>query len=40
VESGGYSAAELRENGAVAVYKNPAEILEHLDRSPLAQLLR
>jgi HAD superfamily hydrolase (TIGR01549 family) len=40
VESGGTSAAELRENGAVAVFKNPAELLEHLDGSPLAQLLR
>lgn len=33
---GGISAAELREAGAVAVYDDPADLLAHLDGSPLA----
>ncbi|MEV0071069.1 HAD family hydrolase [Amycolatopsis sp. NPDC050768] len=40
VLSGGTSAAELREAGAVAVYRDVAEILAQLDDSPLAPLLR
>ncbi|CAN5766224.1 MAG: HAD family hydrolase [Actinomycetota bacterium] len=39
VRSGGISAAELEEAGALAVYEDPADLLEHLDDSPLGQLL-
>lgn len=40
VESGGVSAAELREAGAVAVYSDVADLLDHLDESPLGALVR
>lgn len=40
VESGGVSAAELREAGAVAVYPDVAALLEHLDDSPIGALVR
>jgi HAD superfamily hydrolase (TIGR01509 family) len=40
VESGGVSAAELREAGAVAVYRDVADLLDHLDDSPLGALVR
>lgn len=33
---GGTSEAELRENGAVAVYRDPAQLLERFAASPLA----
>jgi phosphoglycolate phosphatase-like HAD superfamily hydrolase len=33
---GGISAAELTEAGAAAVYDDPADLLAHLDESPLA----
>lgn len=36
--SGGISAAELTDAGAVAVYEDPADLLAHLDDSPLATL--
>jgi HAD superfamily hydrolase (TIGR01509 family) len=36
VLSGGYSAAELRDAGAIAVYDDVADLLAHLDESPLA----
>lgn len=36
--SGGISAGELRDAGAVAVYDDPADLLDHLDDSPLATL--
>jgi phosphoglycolate phosphatase-like HAD superfamily hydrolase len=32
---GGISAAELREAGAVAVYDDPADLLDRLEDSPL-----
>jgi HAD superfamily hydrolase (TIGR01509 family) len=35
VLSGGYSAAELRDAGAIAVYDDVADLLAHLDVSPL-----
>ncbi len=35
VLTGGFSAGELREAGAVAVFESVAELTEHLDRSPL-----
>ena len=35
---GGIGAAELREAGADAVYADPAELLEHLDDSPLGRV--
>ena len=38
VESGGFSEAELREAGAVAVYTDVADLLAHLDDSPIADL--
>lgn len=34
LRSGGWSGAELR--GAIAVYEDPADVLAHLDESPLA----
>jgi HAD superfamily hydrolase (TIGR01509 family) len=40
VESGGVSAAELREAGAVAVYRDVADLLDHLEESPLGALVR
>lgn len=33
VRSGGYGEAELREAGAVGVYADPAELVEHLDEA-------
>ena len=36
VQSGGISAAELRDAGAVAVYRDVAHLLEDFDTSPLA----
>ncbi len=36
---GGIGEQELREAGAVAVYGNPAELLEDLDASPVGRLL-
>lgn len=36
VLTGGYAEAELREAGAVAVYRDVAELLDALDDSPLA----
>jgi phosphoglycolate phosphatase-like HAD superfamily hydrolase len=38
LRSGGTSAAELSEAGAVAVYDDAADLLERLDGSPLARL--
>jgi phosphoglycolate phosphatase-like HAD superfamily hydrolase len=38
VLTGGYSGAELRDAGAVAVYADVAELLAKLDESPLAKL--
>jgi HAD superfamily hydrolase (TIGR01509 family) len=35
VLSGGFSEAELREAGAVAVFESPRELREHLDTTPL-----
>jgi HAD superfamily hydrolase (TIGR01509 family) len=40
VRSGGYSAAELRDAGAIAVYDDVADLLAHLDVSPIASLGR
>lgn len=40
VASGGFSRQELSEAGAIAVYDDVADLLEHLDDSPLAELLR
>jgi HAD superfamily hydrolase (TIGR01549 family) len=40
VLTGGVSRAELEEAGAVAVYRDPADLLVDLDQSPLAALLR
>lgn len=36
VSSGGFPARELKEAGAIAIYANVAELLTHLDSSPLA----
>ena len=38
MRSGGISAAELRDAGAVAVYDDPADLLAQLDTSPMAAL--
>lgn len=38
--SGGIGESELRDAGAAAVYGNPSELLQDLDCSPLARLLR
>jgi HAD superfamily hydrolase (TIGR01509 family) len=40
VRSGGISEAELRDAGAVAVYRDVADLLERVDDSPLAELAR
>ncbi len=40
LETGGFSRAELEHEGAVAVYQDPPELLEHLDESPLGLLAR
>jgi phosphoglycolate phosphatase-like HAD superfamily hydrolase len=40
VLTGGISAAELRQAGAVAVYRSVAELLDGLDDSPLSAVLR
>jgi HAD superfamily hydrolase (TIGR01509 family) len=40
VETGGYSAHELREEGALAVYRDVREMLDQLATSPVANLLR
>ena len=37
---GGIGEGELREAGAAAVYGNPSELLDDLERSPVARLLR
>ena len=37
---GGIGERELQEAGAVAVYGNPSELLQDLDASPVARLLR
>jgi HAD superfamily hydrolase (TIGR01509 family) len=39
VLTGGTTRADLRDAGAVAVYEDAADLLEHLDGSPLARLL-
>lgn len=38
--SGGFSRADLTAAGAVAVYDSPAELLHHLDRSPISTLVQ
>jgi HAD superfamily hydrolase (TIGR01509 family) len=40
VETGGYSAHELREEGALQVYRDVRELLDQFATSPLANLLR
>ena len=39
VLAGGISRQELQDAGAVAVYDDPAQLLDELDQSPLAKLL-
>jgi HAD superfamily hydrolase (TIGR01509 family) len=39
VTTGGISAAELRDAGAIDVYETPAQLLEELDKSALARLI-
>lgn len=34
---GGFSAADLREAGAVIIYRDPADLLEHYGNSPIAR---
>lgn len=38
VETGGWAAQELAAAGAVAVYRDVADLLDHLDESPIAAL--
>jgi HAD superfamily hydrolase (TIGR01509 family) len=38
LETGGFSRAELESDGVVAVYRDPGDLLEHLDESALAKL--
>ncbi len=40
VLTGGIGRLELEEAGAVAVYRDVADLLEHLDESPLAPIIR
>jgi phosphoglycolate phosphatase-like HAD superfamily hydrolase len=37
LESGGTSAAELREAGAEATFRDPADLLAHFEGSPLTR---
>jgi len=39
VLTGGTTGAQLEEAGAIAVYEDPADLLAHLDDSPLGKLL-
>jgi HAD superfamily hydrolase (TIGR01549 family) len=39
VLTGGIARGELEAAGAVAVYRSPADLLDHIDTSPLARLL-
>lgn len=39
VLTGGIARNALEEAGAIAVYEDPVDLLEHLDESPLAELL-
>ena len=34
---GGFTEESLREAGCVAIYHTPSDLLEHYDKSPLAQ---
>ena len=38
VQSGGIDPASLQDEGAVAVYRNPRDLLDHLDVSPIGAL--
>ena len=38
VQSGGVDLLRLREEGAVAVYRNPGDLADHLDDSPIGHL--
>ena len=38
LETGGFSRAELEEEGVVAVYRDPSDLLDHLDDSPIGTL--
>ena len=38
LETGGFSRFELEEHGVVAVYEDPAELLDRLDESPIGTL--
>jgi HAD superfamily hydrolase (TIGR01509 family) len=38
LETGGFSRAELEAEGVVAVYRDPVDLLEHLDDSPIRTL--
>ena len=40
VETGGFSAHELREEGAVAVYRDPAEVLTQFRTGPIGHLVQ
>jgi HAD superfamily hydrolase (TIGR01509 family) len=40
VLTGGISAGELRDAGAIAVYDSVADVLDHLDDGPIGELLR
>ncbi|HET6794188.1 MAG TPA: HAD family hydrolase [Acidimicrobiales bacterium] len=39
LETGGWGRAELLEAGALSVYRDPAELVDRLDESPLGRLL-
>src|SRR5512132_3174206 len=38
LETGGFSGAELKRDGVIAVYEDAGDLLDHLDDSPLAAL--
>jgi HAD superfamily hydrolase (TIGR01509 family) len=38
VETGGFCRSELEDDGVLAVYRDPTDLLEHLDDSPIALL--
>ena len=39
LETGGFSRPELEDEGVVAVYRDPGDLLDHLDDSPIGKLV-
>jgi HAD superfamily hydrolase (TIGR01509 family) len=39
LETGGFSSPELEAEGVIAVYRDPGDLLDHLDDSPIGKLI-